>query len=88
MSENNPICQEGEILITDENICDRQNQDLIGMEATLKALDMDTTPLKIEKKHEWIFCKCGNIVFESPANQFRCGSCGNIKYDRGDDIKK
>jgi ribosomal protein S27AE len=84
MSENNPIAQEGEVLITDENMCDRQNRDLTGMEAVLfsELFNMDTDPVKIEKKHEWIFCKCGNIVIESPANQYRCGSCGNIKYDK------
>jgi len=76
---------ENDVLITEEkNLLDYLDQDLKGMEETLKTLDMDTTPipLEIEKKHEWIFCKCGNIVIESPANQFRCGNCGNIKYDK------
>jgi hypothetical protein len=53
MSENNPIAQEGEVLITNDNMCDRQNQDLTGMEAVLlsELFNMETDPVKIEKRN-------------------------------------
>ena len=76
-----------ETIIEEKNLLDFLDQDLKAMEFYLTDSEdalLDTTPipLKIEKKHEWIFCKCGNIVIESPANQFRCGNCGNIKYNK------
>ena len=76
---------EKDALIVEENLMDNYKQDLKAMEFYLESSEdatIDTTPvpLKIEKKHEWIFCKCGNIVIESPANEYRCGYCGNIKY--------
>ena len=75
---------ENDVLITEENMTECLDQDLVGLKALLECdeFNIDTTPesLEIEKKSEWKTCKCGNIVFESPVNQFRCGNCGNIQY--------
>jgi len=77
---------EEDVLITAENMYDREIQDLIGMEAVLCSdefnMDFAPDPIQTQKRINYNFCKCGNIVFESPANQFRCGCCGNIKYDK------
>ena len=70
-------------LICENNLFDLYEQDLKGMEAILKALDMDTTPEELPKKPIiYKKCRCGNPLFESPKGQFRCGHCGCIKYDK------
>ncbi|MBA7477643.1 hypothetical protein ES707_13057 [subsurface metagenome] len=75
---------ENDVLITEENMFDRQDQDLKGMEATLKALDIDFTPDPVHtpKSTSYKKCRCGNALFESPKGQFRCGLCGNIQYKK------
>ena len=74
---------EKDFLITEENMFDCQEKDLKGMDATLKALDMDTTPEELPQKPIlYKKCSCGNNLFESPKGQFRCGSCGCIIYDK------
>ena len=74
---------ENDVLITEENMFDRRDRDLTGMEATLKALDMDTTPEELPQKAIlYKKCRCGNNLFESPKGQFRCGHCGRIIYDK------
>ena len=74
---------EKDVLIVEENLMDNYEQDLKGMEGTLKTLDMDTTPKPLELKYQHKTCTCGNTVFESPKGQFRCGHCGNILYKKG-----
>lgn len=79
-----------ETIIEENNLLDFLDQDLKARVFYLTDSEdamLDITPisLKIEKKAEWIFCKCGNILFESPKGQFRCGNCGNIKYDKKED---
>lgn len=74
---------ENDVLITEENMFDRRDQDLAGMEETLKTLDIDTTPEDLPQKTIlYIRCRCGNTIFESPKGQFRCGFCGNIQYKK------
>ena len=74
---------ENDVLITEENMFDLRDRDLAGMEATLKALDMDITLEELPQKPVvYKKCRCGNALFESPKGQFRCGNCGNIKYNK------
>ena len=74
---------ENDVLITEENMFDLRDRDLAGMEATLKALDMDITPEELSQKSiTYKKCRCGNAIFESPKGQFRCGFCGNIQYNK------
>lgn len=81
MSEN--IGQEGEVLITKENMFDFHKRDLEGLEKTLKELNMDTLPEELpQKPKNYKNCRCGNKLLESPKGQFRCGLCGNILYKK------
>ena len=73
---------EKDVLIGKENLMDNYEQDLKGMEGTLKTLDMDTTPKPLELKYQHKTCTCGNNLFESPKGQFRCPQCGCIKYKK------
>ena len=74
---------ENDVLITEENMFDLRDRDLAGMEATLKALDMEITHEELPQKPVvYKTCRCGNALFESPEGQFRCGNCGNIKYNK------
>lgn len=74
---------EEEVLITEENMFDFHKQDLEGLEKTLKELNMDALPEELPQKViSYRKCRCGNTLFESPKGQFRCGLCGNIKYDK------
>ena len=76
---------ENDVLISEENMCDLRDQDLAGMEATLKALDLELTtdtapePLKLNISSK--LCNCGSIVQESPKGEYRCSQCGRIKYE-------
>jgi len=74
---------ENEILITEENLKDFLNQDIAGLAALIDCpeFSIDTTPEPIQKLIVTKTCSsCGNLLFEGPKNEFRCGSCGCILY--------
>ncbi len=77
---------EKDVLIVEENLMDNYEQDLKGMEETLKMLEIDTTPEPLELKSQYKKCRCGNNLFESPKGQFRCGHCGNILYKKKQEV--
>lgn len=73
-----------DVLISEDNLFDLYELDLKGMEATLKALDMDTTPEELpqKKKIAYKICKCGSYIQKNHPAQYRCGLCGCIIYDK------
>ncbi len=75
---------ENDVLITEENMYDHQDQDLAGMEATLKALDLELTidPVQTQKSKPYKICKCGILIQENPKGEYRCSQCGCIIYDK------
>ena len=75
---------ENDVLITEENMYDLKDQDLAGMEATLKALDIDFTPdpVQIQKSIPYKNCRCGILLQENPRGEYRCSQCGCIIYDK------
>ena len=71
-----------DVLISEDNLFDLYELDLKGMEATLKALDMDTTPEELPQKLIlYKSCRCGILLQENPKGEYRCGLCGCIIYD-------
>lgn len=75
---------ESETLITEENLKDFLNQDIARLEALLesKEFSLDPTPDPLPTKLSTKMCRCGNLLFEGPRNEFRCGSCGCIQYKK------
>lgn len=75
---------ENDVLITEENMYDHQDQDLAGMEATLKALDLEFKGDQVQtlKSMPYKNCKCGILLQENPRGEFRCSQCGCIIYDK------
>ena len=75
---------ENDVLITEENMYDLQDQDLAGMEATLKALDLEFEgdQVQTQKPISYKICKCGSYIPKNHSAQYRCGLCGCIIYDK------
>ena len=75
---------ENDVLITEENMTEFKDQDLAGMEATLRALDLELTidPVQTQKPIPYKICRCGILLQENPKGEFRCSQCGCITYDK------
>ncbi len=75
---------ENDILITEENMMEFKDQDLAGMEATLKALDLEFEgdQGEFQKPIPYKNCRCGILLQENPKGEYRCSQCGCIIYEK------
>ena len=77
---------EKDVLIVEENLMDNYEQETISLKTILDCpeFNMDFTAdlVQTQKPVLYKICSCGNTLFESPKGQFRCGYCGNIKYNK------